>query len=209
MISGPAQRSGSCSGEPSALPGARHRQRRSCRRTCRRLPGESGPANGCGQRLCRSMKKRSACTMDNASAGRRSASSPNACSCRDCNAGRRQRPPGASRSRRSPASERREGETTVHNSFNCGPVRLPSIAQSLLNDLASMDRPSIQTCAKALRTPFRYQNKPETTRFSDMATFFTATRSDSDTIFGWQATLKSHSSTSVARMTSLPVPPLS
>ena len=76
------------------------------RRTCRRPPGVSGPAYGCGNG-CAVDVERFFFTMDNASAGRRSASSPNACSCRDCNAGRRQRPPGASRSRRSPASERR------------------------------------------------------------------------------------------------------
>jgi hypothetical protein len=32
-----------------------------------------------------------------------------------------------------------------------------------------MIAPPSKRCAKALRTPFRYQNKPETTRFSDMA----------------------------------------
>ena len=59
--------------------------------------------------------------------------------------------------------------SAARNSFNCGPVRLPSAAQSLLNDLPSMIDPPFIRSAKTLRTPFGYQNKPETTRFSDMA----------------------------------------
>ena len=64
--------------------------------------------------------------------------------------------------------------SAARRSFNCGPVRLPSVAQSLLNDLASMIAPPSKRRAKALRIPLRYQNKPETTRLSDMATSFRA-----------------------------------
>src|SRR5690606_16106370 len=40
-----------------------------------------------------------------------------------------------------------------------------------VSNLASMVIPPSERCAKPLRTPFTYRNKPETTRFSDRPKF--------------------------------------
>lgn len=66
------------------------------------------------------------------------------------------------------ASSERSADVSA---FSCGPVRLPSSPRSLRNDLASMITLPSNGRANP-RTPFRYQNKAETTRFADMAIHF-------------------------------------